>query len=361
MDRLLFKPDWGEAKQRLRAWWNCEKLDRCLLTVTAPRSGPVGLISPKRPDSIEESWTDLDYLTAVNEDEHRATFFGAEAVPVWCPRYPGHATMPTFYGCPFTLGPDTGWHEPILTGEKLDVSGLKVDRTCRWWKWGDELLHRAREESAGKSIPAMHAIFGGGDTLGMLRGTERMLYDLMDDPTAVRDAELKLMDDWMDVFSHQVGILTRDGGPCTSWFGLWAPGTCYTAQCDVSYGISPASFRECFVPAIRKQTDFLDYALYHVDGVGAFPFVDELAKVEGIRALQILPGAGKPSPLHYLDVLQKVQRLGKGLHISIPPGEVESALNLLSSRGLCIATWADSEEQARAIIDLAGRKSVDRG
>jgi len=68
----------------------------------------------------------------------------------------------------------------------------------------------------------------------------------MDDPAGVREAELKLVDDWIVVFTHQVDILCRDGGLYATWFPLWAPGRFYPMQCDVSYGISPESFRECF-------------------------------------------------------------------------------------------------------------------
>lgn len=362
METLLYKPDWPEARQRLAAWWNREKLDRCLLQITAPRNGTEHIQPPPWPETIEEQWTNLDYLDQVNDHEFATTFFGGEAIPIWTAGYPGHVAIPTFYGCPFKLSWETGWHQPILKGPKFDISGLKLDRTCRWWKWGDVMLAHAREAAKGKSIPAMSAIFGVGDTLAALCGTEPLLYSMMDDPDGVRDAELKLVDDWIKVYEHQTGILTANGGPSTHWFGLWAPGTCYTAQCDVSYGISADTFHHCYVPALKKHTDYLDYSLYHVDGIGAFHLVDELAKIDNIRALQILPGTGKPSPLHYVDVLKKVQRLGKGLHIGIMADEVEQALDLLSSRGLCIQVYnCPSEKRAREVIELAARKSVDRG
>jgi hypothetical protein len=361
MDQLQYKPDWPEAKQRLSAWWRGENLDRCLLTVRAPRDDAAELAPPRTPLTIEQRWCDLDYLCARNDYRHRTTFYGAEAIPVWDVGYPGHVSLPTFYGCPFTLDWETGWHDPILTEDELDVSSLKLDRQGRWWQFGLDLMEYARKAAAGKSIPSMCAIFGGGDTLGMLRGNQRLLIDLMDDPGGVRDAELKLMEGWFEVFSTQVGALCQDGGPYTTWFGLWAPGRYYPMQCDVSYGISPEAFRECFVPALKKQAEFLDFAIYHLDGVGAFHLVDEICQIEGINAIQVLPGAGKPSPLHYLDILKRVQRLGKRLHISIPPEEVELALSLLSSRGLCIDTSAARQKQAQEIIDLAGRLSVDRG
>ena len=358
-ETLLYKPDWAEAKQRLTAWWRGEKTDRCLLQISAPRDNAAALGPAPEAKTIEERWCDLDYLTARIEHKHRRTFYGAESIPCWDAGFPGHVSLPTFYGCPFKLDWRTGWHQPILTGEELDLSGLKVDRAGRWWRFGDEMLDYARKASAGRSIPSMCAIYGGGDTLAALRGTERVLFDLMDRPAAVRDAELKLMDDWCEVFSHQVGLLTKDGGQYVSWFGLWAPGRCYPMQCDVSFGISPKSFRECFVPALRKQAEFLDHALYHLDGTGAFPLLEELLRIERINAIQVYPGTGKPSPLHYIDVLRKVQRAGKGLHISISAEEVEPALDLLSSRGLCIDTQARTEKEARALIDLAGRKSVE--
>ncbi len=41
--------------------------------------------------------------------------------------------------------------------------------------------------------------------------------------------------------------------------------------------------------------------------------------------------------------------------------KLDRALELLSSRGLCIDTRCDSEVQARELIEVVGRLSVDRG
>ena len=107
-------------------------------------------------------------------------------------------------------------------------------------------------------------------------------------------------------------------------------------------------------------TDFA-YSIYHLDGVGAFHLIEEVCRIENIHAVQVLPGAGQPSPLHFLDTLRTVQRMGKGLHITIPPGDVRDAPDLLSCRGLCIDTNARTETEARALIEDISRLSVDRG
>jgi hypothetical protein len=120
-------------------------------------------------------------------------------------------------------------------------------------------------------------------------------------------------------------------------------------------------FRELFLPAIERQTRFLDWSIYHVDGVEAFAHVDALCELPRLHALQILPGAGRPGPLHYLDVLKKVQAAGKNLHVSFPPEEVKPALERLSARGLMICTWCRTEAEARQVLRDAEKWSVDRG
>ena len=112
---------------------------------------------------------------------------------------------------------------------------------------------------------------------------------------------------------------------------------------------------------IEMQLKYLDYSVYHVDGIGNFNHVDALLELDRLQAIQILPGEGKPSPLHFMDVLKKVQAAGRNLHISIPTREVEHALGELSARGLFIETSCETEEDARDLLKAVEKWSVDRG
>jgi len=147
----------------------------------------------------------------------------------------------------------------------------------------------------------------------------------------------------------------------TCWFTLWGPGKFYPAHNDFSYNIGRDTFREIFLPVIQRQTEFLDYTVYHVDGIEAFRHVDALCELPRLQAIQILPGTGKPSPLHYMDTLSKVQAARKNLHIRIAADKVQHALAHLSARGLFIDTSARSEDEARDLLRMAERWSVDRG
>jgi len=120
--QLLFKPDWEEAKERYKAWWAHEVLDRCALWVTAPKADPAAEPPPPLPTKVEDRWLDLDYVAAANDYQMRHTYYGAEAFPVWSPGYPGWTFIPCYMGAPVTLSEDTGWvaavacHARVLRG-----------------------------------------------------------------------------------------------------------------------------------------------------------------------------------------------------------------------------------------------------
>ncbi|UCH33660.1 MAG: hypothetical protein JSV65_13965 [Armatimonadota bacterium] len=354
---LLYKPDWEETKERYLAWWAGAYFGRCALAVTAPRADARDAKPPTAPSDPVQRWTDLDYIAALNDYQHATTFYGGEAFPIWHGGYPGHTAIPAFLGCPITLDHTTGWWDAILDAPDWDVTALEIDPDNRWWQFTGGLLHTAAQAAAGKSIPSIGAFGGSGDTLAALRETGRLLYDVVDHPDRVLAAELHLMRQWCEVYDEFHGIIRAAAQGSTCWFPLWSPGRFYASQCDFSYMISPRMFRDLFLPAIEVQTRFLDHAVYHLDGIGAFAHLPALLEVPGIQAIQVLPGAGKPSPLHYLEVLKHVQAGGRNLHISIPAEEVETALSLLSARGLFIDTSCRTEEEARDLLRLAERWS----
>jgi len=349
-DGLIYKPDWEEVKKRYLAWWEGEVLDRCCIAVVAPKEGFNEGV-PRSPKDIIKRWTDLEYITKVNEYWHRHIFYGGEAFPIWEGGYAGHTSISTFLGCPIHLDHQTGWHEPILNEDNWNVHRLKIDKRNRWWKFTLKLLHTAVEKSKGKSIPSIGAFGGCGDTLAALRGNKKLLLDLYDCPERVRDAELYLMDMWIEVYNYFYNIIRESAEGATCWFGRWSPGHFYAVENDFSYMISPKMFQKLFLPAIERQLKFLDHAVYHSDGVEAFRHIPALCELPKLQAIQVLPGGGEPSPLHYMAILKYIQAKGKNLHISVKPDEVETTLMSLSARGLFITTSCETEEEARRLLE----------
>lgn len=289
------------------------------------------------------------------------TFFGGEAIPVWNAGYPGVTSIPVFLGCPYDLDMRTCWIRPILNDPGcLDVSALSIDEASPNFQFALRALERGVIEARGKAIVSIGAFGGSGDTLAMLRTTQQLLVDCLERPEQVRQAEERLLDIWCHVYDRFYEIIREVSEGSTCWFTLWSPGKFYAVQNDISYNISPAMFRRIFLPVIDRQTRFLVHAVYHVDGVNAFAHVDALCELPHLQALQILPGAGKPSPLAYMETLKKVQARGKNLHITISPDEVEHALTGLSARGLFIQTSTRTEDEAVDLLKKAEKWSRDR-
>lgn len=355
---LKYKPDWEETKKRYVAWWNGEYIGRALLTVHAPKADPPSLTRPTPPANPEQRWIDRDYLIAFVNYWLDTSYFGGDSYPMWHAGYPGHVSIPAFVGCPVSFQEDTVWWDPIIDDDSLDVRRFTIDPDNRWWKYGIDLQHLAVREAQGRCIPGIVAAFGGcGDTLAAYRGSEKLLLDCIERPDAVREAEMVLMEQWKTIYDTFYTIARDAAEGSSTWFGLWAPGKSYATHCDFSFNISPKMFRDLFLPALEMQVNYLDYPIYHLDGTGAFGHLPAIMELEKLRVVQVLPGAGQPSPIHFLDVCKEVQAGGKNLHISIPAHEVPQALSLLSAKGLCIDTWVRTEQEAKDLVTFVERES----
>jgi hypothetical protein len=253
--------------------------------------------------------------------------------------------------------------EPIWTGEKLETDKLKFDENNPHYQFALKWQKFAVKNARGSSVPPIVTALGAcGDALAWIRGSEQLLYDVLDMPEEVRKADLCLTELFIRYYSVFYELAREAAEGSATWFPLWAPGKFYALANDFAYMISPDSFRKIFMPSLEKQMEFLDYSVYHVDGEGCFNHLDTILELKKLQAVQILPGAGKPSPLHYLPLLKKVQAAGKNLHINLAQNEVEEALKHLSAKGLFIHinTVLGSEEEAKALLKNAEKWSHDR-
>jgi hypothetical protein len=361
---LHYKTDWEQTKERMTAWWAHEDFGRCAMAVTAPKAGIKYEDPPRLPEKKEDWWIDFDYLKAINEYRMSRTYYGGEAVPAWNTG-DGWINHAGFVGCPVTLLEVTAWVEPIIAEGELtdyDYRSIVIDPDNWWWKFSDQIHRLGVEEARGKSIPAIQTLGGCADTLAAMRGSQNLIYDVMDCPEYVREFDLYLMKQWIEIHDKFYSITKEAAEGSTAWPGLnvWAPGRFYFAMCDFSYMISPKMFRAIFLPSIEMQLNYLDYSIYHLDGVGAFAHVDALCELPKLNGIQVVPGDGKPNALHYMDMLKKIQRAGKNLQILLPPEDVETALENLSSKGLLITTRCKTEEQGRQLLKMAERLGSPR-
>ena len=359
---LKYKPDIEQTLKRHEMWWNREDFGRCAISINAPNDNPPKNPPPELPSKVDDRWLDFDYIKESAEHRLSSHSFLADSLPVWHGGYPGHEIISAFLGCDVTFSEHTGWIHPIIADGSLSDYNpndiVKIDPNNHWWQHSQKFHKFMNECAAGNSFPATPAFSSVGDILADMRTSNNLLFDLLESPEMVKKFEDKIVTLWTEVFDHYYDLhKDYSFGGNVPWLGVWAPGKCYIPQNDFSIMISTQMFEEIFFDALTRKINFLDYSIYHLDGVDAFRHTDLLCSIEKLNGIQVLPGAGKPSPLHYMEVLKKVQSAGKNLHISISPDEVKFALDSLSSKGLFIETWIQTEAEGAELLQLVEKYS----
>jgi hypothetical protein len=211
----------------------------------------------------------------------------------------------------------------------------------------------------------MPEIGNAADNLSLIRSADELAMDLILHPDEVRLAVDVMSDAWIEVEKvfHKMTEPFNDHGGVLAWLNFWAPGSHDQIANDFSAMLSTDMFSDFFFPELRKMGQHLDYATFHLDGPQCIRLhVDAILEIDEIKCIQFTPGAGSPptSTPEYISQFQKIQKAGKNLYLLIDPSEIEFILEHLSARGLFLNCYAESEDQANAIIRKIEKLSVDR-
>jgi len=358
---VQYKEDWDKTQQRFAGWLAGEAFARPLIQVTAPRRGTTG----------SSSWTGWNF---VHDPEHpekaieafeqrcRITYFGGEAFPnLWINMGPG--CLAAYLDCEPLILPGTVWfREANLSWD--EILQVQLDPENEWWRRTRDFTHLACQYGAGKFFVGVTDLNAVLNVIAFLRGNERLLVDLIENPNQVKQACQHILDLWFACYDELLGITRRCGEGCSTWMGLWFPGRGSDVQCDFSAMISPAMFEEFVVPHLQEQCRRLDHSIYHWDGPGQIPHLDLLLDIPELDGIQWVPGAGNPpvgSP-KWFDLYKRIQAKGKLLVLQgMARQDVQRVLEELSPRGLLISTTCDSEQEARDLLRCAEQWSRASG
>ena len=356
---MRYKDDWEQSKQRLTAFWNQEIIDRCCIRVSAPKPGLAPLLErfePKNKQDIFTYRTTPELMIEKNRIIMEHTYYGGEAFPAISLDLgaSGHAGF--FKGADFRIE-DTVWFFPSLT----DPDALEFDENSFLYQKTLELARAFAQDSGGDYIISMPDTTGNADALAHLMGTEDMLPAMLDEPEAIHRALDKIQFSYERIMREVYDIVrdANDGGSCVGWLSTWAPGFHAQMQCDMSVMISNAMFKEFILPELQQQCRYLDYALYHFDGIEQIRHLNDLLSIPELKAIQWTQVVGQPPCTEYIPELKRIQQAGKSLIIHVTPDQIQPLLENLSSRGLYLLTSAPTPEDADALLQKAARLTHD--
>lgn len=353
---MYYKDDWDKAKARFLAFWDREIVGRCCLAVAAPRQGarPCPPEDPPRTDvELRRYWLDPPYNLRRMLAHFERTYYGGEAYPATT-MCVGASAMAAFYGSRVEYRPETVWFHPAI--DDLAAMPWTFDpQTAPLYRATIESTRYYAQECRGRYLVGLPELGSATDDLSLLRGMQPLVYDMIDQPEAVRRGIDALVTTWCRVHQelYEIARPANDGGCPIPWMQTWAPGPHYQMSCDFSAVLSPGMFRRFIVPEIQAYMRVNTYSVYHWDGPDALKHLDALLELEDLKAVQWTAGAGQEpaaSP-RWIPYYRRIQAAKKCLILPfVLKEEVETLLAALSSRGLFLVTWASSEEEARDLL-----------
>lgn len=99
---------------------------------------------------------------------------------------------------------------------------------------------------------------------------------------------------------------------------------------------------------MRKQCEYLDYSLYHVDGPNAVASIDPLLEIELLTALEFTPGPQVPGggDPYWYDMYKKIKAAGKSVQaVDIKPEDVEPLLDNVGPEGMYLMIEFETEKE----------------
>ena len=351
------------ALARNQAFWTGGLEDGPLAWITAPDALPG---SPPPEPSVEEAlWTDVDYVLDSAEYQLAHTWFAGDALPVHNP-WLGPDQVAAWLGAGLTLAPrlNTSWVAPLVR-EWEEHPRLAIDPANRWWQLYLAILRASVERGRDKWVTAYPDLHTGIDGLAALRGPERLLLDLVEQPGAIRRAmgQMTALLKW--ILDRVEEVILPAGQGTSNWTMGWSRERFLCiGQNDVSCMIGPQMFEQFCLPDTVAGCRRADHTIYHLDGPGALRHLDRLLAIPELDCVQWIQGAGNPPPSEWLDMLRKVQAAGKSVQVYYGPSHGDDADLSRELAVLCrgldrrrLFFWAvvPSREQAEELARLAAQ------
>jgi hypothetical protein len=359
---FAFKPDYERSKERIDAFWERELIDRPVvqfgLLKPAEEWAP---LPPSNHATAADRWLDSEYQGELKLAQLSNQEFLGDAMPVAWPNL-GPEVFASFYGCPIHFGDyGTSWTDPILDSwEQAD--GLQLD-------WESPYLHKLHEMTdillelgKGRFITGMTDWHPGGDAVAALRDPQELAVDLLTHLDEVQALLQRLEQDYFRVYGVFYEKLIGAGQPISTWTALVCERKYYVPSNDFSIMISPAMFEDVFLPGIRRECQFLDRSIYHLDGPGALRHLDAILSIPELDALQFVPGAGNEGFARWIPVYQRAQAAGKAIQVLCRLEELDLIVDTLDPHGVFLSvSGVPSREAAEHLLHELERWCVAAG
>ena len=328
-------------------WWKGE-LDRPLVHVIVQDAYHVNC-SARAPMLSQSTCTDFlwspeQVIDAIDENMSRLEFLG-DAFPLVNFDAFGPGVLAAFCGAKLDNSSGAVWFWPQEEKEIGDIH-VRYDPENAYVQRIKALYRAGLEKWNGTVILGLPDFGGVMDVAATLRGTDHLLMDLYDEPEEVKRLICEIQTAWYEAYEDLAQVL-KPQNAYSNWSHLVSSDPSYIIQCDFCYMISNPMFREFVLDTLRGDTERLTHTIYHLDGIGELNHLDDILALEKLNAVQWVPGAGQPSPMHWMNVFERIAAAGKSAMIC---GDAEDFLTIMDQiHGTPYTTLTFSSRDERMI------------
>ncbi|NLN16403.1 MAG: hypothetical protein GX182_03675 [Firmicutes bacterium] len=348
-----------EKVEGYRAFWELADVKRPLVGFSLKSWFPL------MEFEASAKWQEYDYLTpemiepeAFVEDQERLLregeqidddiFRGAspsQAVPWLC----------AMLGSPLRILPES------ILGEDMDlewdeIEELELDKENPWFKKYIEFTKVLVESSAGRYPVSHGTLVGPSDLAGVVRGRNRNIFDMYDEPEKSSDLLWKTARIFVEVLEEQRRhIPTYHGGYFDAQYQLWTPGPTIRMQEDASGLFSPELYRRFLQPVDRWLASQYSHNFIHLHST-SMHILDCFLEIEELRCFQVNNDVSGPPIAKMVPYFQAIQRAKRPLLIrgSFTPDELRLLMDSLSPRGLYLYIMVESMEEIEQLRPIVG-------
>ena len=308
---MLYKENWQEAKKRFEALWHNEVVDRCCVAMTAPRKGSCynesKYAKPSEHEELVKYFTDPERVLERYIAEFESTYYAGEALPILNPTW-GDSGYAIYFNCNYKYSKQTAWFFPTITDWEKDALVFKAKPG--FLEEHEKFIRYISEQAKGKFLLSSPDYIGNMDGLINLRGVENTLMDMVDEPEIFKSGVKTIGNAVKTAGGRFFDIITDAcyGGSAFGWYNTWAAGRHNLVQCDFSAMISPQMFEEYVLPDLEESCNWLDCAVYHLDGRQQVRHLEMILSVKNLKMIQWTNVAGQPSVLDFIPFSKKFRK-----------------------------------------------------
>lgn len=357
------KDRWPKVKQAWGKFWE-GNLDRPNIAVYLS-DAPTSHSEPELPEShftsqYDQTITPEQIVDRWDYNLSRTEFLG-DAFPNIFPNF-GPGVIAEFIGAIAEQGETTVWFHPKKEFS-IDELNFELNFEHPTLNRISNLMTTAIDRWEGLVQMNMTDLGGNLDILATFLPSEKLLFDLYDNPDKVKSLTSQIDRIWEEYYNHFNKILRPVNPGYSSWASLFCEEPYYMLQCDFCYMIGPDMFDQFIKPAIEREANYLTHSFYHLDGPGQLVHLDSLLSIEKLDGIQWVPGAGNETTDKYTELYQRILDAGKRVQIVECPStqtldRIFDKLNTLSGVQVNLTLPYEEKDKVSKWLEQYGIKNT---